>query len=561
MATIDDIRWFKEQFADAIIGATVGTPFTVDMLTALACQETGELWSVLRTTGMPVADVLALCVGDTLDEDKGRRAFPRTKAALIAARDGAAMFDIARAGLIAMAAHIPAYRAAARRPDKFCHGFGIFQFDLQFFPAEPAYFLEKRYAHFPESLAKAISELTAKAKKIGLGGRTALSDREMAHVAIAYNTGRFVPGRGLKQGHESGGKFYGENYFAFLMKAKTVVVERPITNPVAGRAALPSPSPLTVGGVAMRVDTREGRLMVRRAASKTAPIDARLPDGHPVRALTGAVVGGFIEIETSLDGALIRGFAAAEFMVRDAAAADIPVIEAASPTAQPALPAAHLPRRPGSITRRTVIAGASSLNEPDQPRRSGSTAAELRASLAANIAWLGVDKATHKRYAPRDGLTFCNIYAHDYCTLAGIYLPRVFWTPGAIVKLTRGEAVAPLLGATVAEMRANGMFHWLRDFGPTFGWRRTGTLTKLQQAADAGGIGLIVAVRKEEGRPGHIVMIAPQTPEVQAVRDAANEVTGPVESQAGARNFRLGHNARNWWRDAKFADAAFWIHD
>ena len=560
MATIEDIRWFKQQFSDAIRAATVGTPFTVDMLTALACQETGELWSAFRKAGLPVADILALCVGDTLDEDKGRRAFPRTKAALMAANEGAAMFDIARAGLVDMARHVPAYAAVANRPDKFCHGFGIFQYDLQFFEKDPAYFLTRRYADFSASLGKALEELRAKARKIGLGDRPALSDREMAHVAIAYNTGKFDPARGLKQGHKSGGKFYGENYFALLLKSKTVVIEAAAPNPVDGRAVLPPPSPVTASGVAMRVDTREGRLMLRRAAAKTAPIDARLPDGHPVHALTGQPANGFLEVETSLDGALLRGFAAAQFLVRDPSAAVIPVVEPAPTRAVPPLPEAHLPRRPGSITRRSDIANASSLNEAGQPRRTGSTAAELRMSLDAVIDWLAVEKVSHKRYAPRASLTFCNIYAHDYCTLAGVYLPRCWWSQQALVKLSRGEAVEPLIGATIFEMRANNLFHWLRDFGPMFGWRRTGTLTKLQQAANAGGIGLIVALREDEGRPGHIVTIAPEGA-VAAVRDSVNEVIQSVESQAGVRNFRRGHNGRNWWRDRKFADAAFWIHD
>ena len=92
----------------------------------------------------------------------------------------------------------------------------------------------------------------------------------------------------------------------------------------------------------------------------------------------------------------------------------------------------------------------------------------------------------------------------------------------------------------------------------------SGIYDTLKQCAkisqNAGGIGLIVALREDEGRPGHIVTIAPEGA-VAAVRDSVNEVIQSVESQAGVRNFRRGHNGRNWWRDRKFADAAFWIHD
>lgn len=48
MPNAEDIRWFKEHFGAKIASAAAGTPFDVDMLTALACQETGEIWPILR---------------------------------------------------------------------------------------------------------------------------------------------------------------------------------------------------------------------------------------------------------------------------------------------------------------------------------------------------------------------------------------------------------------------------------------------------------------------------------------------------------------------------------
>ena len=83
MPTPDAIRWFKTQFHTQIEAAISGTPFTVDLLTAIACQETGHIWNTLRNK-MSTAEVLELCVGDTLDADKGRKAFPKTKADLVA---------------------------------------------------------------------------------------------------------------------------------------------------------------------------------------------------------------------------------------------------------------------------------------------------------------------------------------------------------------------------------------------------------------------------------------------------------------------------------------------
>jgi hypothetical protein len=288
---------------------------------------------------------------------------------------------------------------------------------------------------------------------------------------------------------------------------------------------------------------------------------AELPDGHPVRAITGTPVKNFIEIETSLSGAHIRGFASADFLV--AAPADlteIPVVRLTRDAPTSGVVEVFMPRRPGLITKRTEVAGAHSLNEPDMPARKGETPDELTTSLNEIIDYLASDKPSHKRYKPRQGLTFCNIYAHDYCFLAGVYLPRVWWTPGAIERLTQGEAVQPLIDNTIMEMRANALFRWLRDFGPRFGWRQTSTLTKLQQEANVGAVGLIVARRKQDGRSGHIVAVVPETNDERAVRNSAGEVTKPLQSQAGAVNFRRDTSNLNWWKGDQFAESAFWLH-
>jgi hypothetical protein len=217
-----------------------------------------------------------------------------------------------------------------------------------------------------------------------------------------------------------------------------------------------------------------------------------------------------------------------------------------------------MPRQAGDVTKRAAPADAHSLNEPGQPGRSGATAAERCAELAAIVDWLAVDRPAHRRYQPT-AVTFCNIYAHDYCHLAGVYLPRVWWLPAAIERLARGEAVEPMLGRTIYEQRANDLFRWLRDFGPRFGWRQTGTLTKLQEAANLGGVGLVVALQRVDRRPGHIVAVVPETDERRAKRDADGLVTAPLQSQAGRTNFRYGARA-GWWTSNDFADFAFWIH-
>jgi hypothetical protein len=311
MPKADDIRWFKEQFQTSIEAAIQGTPFSVDMITAVACQETGFIWQILRKRQLSVDRILELCVGDTIDAKPGgagRRAFPKTKAELLSKPRGDEMFTIARQALVDMAQHINGFSSAVANPNKFCHGFGIFQFDLQFFLKEPDYFLQKRFANFDDCLEKCVGELTNAQRRIDMQNRISLSDLEMASVAIAYNTGGFKPSKGLKQGHFNGSKFYGEEFFDFLRLSKTVVVQ-------GESSPTPAPQPAPATGPLYEVDVRESPLFLRREPKRDpANVQARLPDGHIVRAVTNVPVNGFLEVETSLQGVKQRGFASKQFL-------------------------------------------------------------------------------------------------------------------------------------------------------------------------------------------------------------------------------------------------------
>jgi hypothetical protein len=225
MPKADDIRWFKQQFRGQIERELTGTPFDLDMIVAIACQETGYIWSVLRKKQLPLERIVALCVGDTIDfkgPGKGRQAFPRNKDELVAKPNGQLMFAIARKALEDMAVHITGYHDAAANPKKFCHGFGVFQRDLQFFKDDPGYFLERRYENFSDTLAHCLGELRRGLKKVGFESRPHLSDMEFCAVAIAYNTGGYKPAKGLKQGFFDGEKFYGERIDEYLKLSRSV---------------------------------------------------------------------------------------------------------------------------------------------------------------------------------------------------------------------------------------------------------------------------------------------------------------------------------------------------
>jgi hypothetical protein len=164
-------------------------------------------------------------VGDTLDaraDGRGRKAFPRHRAELLTHPRGAEMFAIARESLVAMAAHVRGHERAAADPDKFCRGFGLFQRDLQHFPADPGYFLSRAWARFDGTLAHCVDELRRGLRVLGLQRAARLDDVQLAHVAIVYNTGRFRPSRGLRQGHFDGRRYYGESVLVWLQLSKAI---------------------------------------------------------------------------------------------------------------------------------------------------------------------------------------------------------------------------------------------------------------------------------------------------------------------------------------------------
>src|SRR5262245_4681827 len=308
MLGIDAIRWFKETFGTQLQAAVATTPFGIDLLVAVAAQETGEIWAPNRNK-LPLDQLLEICVGDTLDENKGRKAFPRTHVHLLEKPRGDEMLAIGHAALVAMSQHVNGYKAAAANPRKFCHGYGVFQYDLQFFLVDPDYFLERRWRTFPASLGKCLDELGAAAARLGLANGHKLGDDESVAVAIAYNTGRFIPSRGLKQGFRSDdGRFYGENINDYLRMSKTVAAPlsaAAIPAPLAGAAAVPPPTPVTQDGDIFVVDVDASQLRVRSEPridknNESANVIAHLPDGHRVRRIAGSTADKFLEIETSL---------------------------------------------------------------------------------------------------------------------------------------------------------------------------------------------------------------------------------------------------------------------
>lgn len=343
-----------------------------------------------------------------------------------------------------------------------------------------------------------------------------------------------------------------EDRHALLLKARRALAELAAAGTVD---TAPAPAALqpTHRVTATQLTLRSAPVVAERTRV------ALLNQGKDLQVLGAASEPGWVRVRVSLSGLLREGVVAERFLEalprarsRGASMAPVPAL--------PVLSAAHMAQDRPDIRRDRDGGRAYPLGEPGRPARSGRSAESLAQSVTAIVDYLDVASPAHLRYQPRGGATYCNIYATDFAYLCGVYLPRVWWTDRALLRLREGEKPAVEYGRTVRELNANALHDWLEDFGPAFGWQREVELTALQAAANAGEVCVIVARRVDLNRPGHITAVVPETGEAKAVRNAQDEVVRPLESQAGTRNVLRAPAASAWWQGSRFQAFAFWRH-
>ena len=194
------------------------------------------------------------------------------------------------------------------------------------------------------------------------------------------------------------------------------------------------------------------------------------------------------------------------------------------------------------------------------------------------------------RYQPGGGKTYCNIYAYDFVTAMGGYLPRVWWmdkewariqagaeivTPAELKRMKKekedvSNVVAPEYGVTVREMNANSLTDWMHKTGSTeFGWSEASDVDAAQTAANTGSVVILLAANAVATKSGHVSVVIAESGEHHAHRDeTSGKVVVPLQSQAGSKNFKYsaepgapGSKAKEWWKDAAHKDGAAWIFD
>ncbi len=281
-----------------------------------------------------------------------------------------------------------------------------------------------------------------------------------------------------------------------------------------------------------------------------------LAQGTPLVRLGPAREAGWSRVRVMLNGRMVEGYVATRYLK----AIRGPVVDPPMPAPEQALPVAHLPEGRRDITRARDGGRAYPLGEPRLPRRGPTPGAARADSLLAIAAYLAADAPAHLRYQPKGGTTYGNIYAYDYCYLAGVYLPRVWWTGRALGMIHEGEEVDVRYGESVRELTSNTVHDWLEDFGSAFGWQRVLDLDELQAAANQGDACIVVAQRTDLNRSGHIAAVVPESETVRAERSDAGEVKVPVQSQAGQQNYRASTAPGRWWTSARFRAFSFWRH-
>lgn len=214
---------------------------------------------------------------------------------------------------------------------------------------------------------------------------------------------------------------------------------------------------------------------------------------------------------------------------------------------------------PKSISRRNNHGGyAYPLSEPDMPRITAATANKADV-MHQIVSYLAVDKSA--RYQREPGKTYCNIYAYDYCYLTGAYLPRVWWTGKALIKLSQQQPVEPIYGVTVNEMNANSLYYWLNEWGDDFGWLRTYDADELQSKVNEGRTGIICGNNIKPSNSGHICCVIPEIEGITALRKSG-KVVCPLTSQAGKSNFQLNTDPKfrdyQWWHFSSIEHFGFW---
>jgi hypothetical protein len=288
-----------------------------------------------------------------------------------------------------------------------------------------------------------------------------------------------------------------------------------------------------------------------------ANIIATLPVNHEVIKLENSGVTNWWKVRATIDGIAKDGYVNRKYL--SPIGTEIPHEEVLTHSG---IVAVHMATTGKNIKRTAQSGRAYPLTEVPPVRRVAADPPEQRVSAIRQLLdWFDVKNSA--RYK-KDQSTYCNIYAYDYSYMTGAFIPRVWWTETALLRLQAGEAVPVVYPGTqpgtINEINANALNEWFKNWGGHFGWRRTLDLDELQSEANQGKVCITVARSKPQYHHGHghIVAVVPEN-ETFKPRRNNGKIIATVQSQAGGTNLKYVVN--HWWNDGTYMDFGHWIHD
>lgn len=158
-------NWLVQNFGEQIKEHLYGTPYDLELVSAIFCQETACKLLLWFDKYEPL-EILARCVFDASGDfpNTTRNAFPKNKAEF-KQQYGATI----TAMLIAEANKMrsmpqPGYPQGYSPADYLYKGYGLFQYDLQHIKTDPEFFLFKKWYNFSDCMQKLIEQLNTKFK-------------------------------------------------------------------------------------------------------------------------------------------------------------------------------------------------------------------------------------------------------------------------------------------------------------------------------------------------------------------------------------------------------------
>lgn len=146
--------------------------------------------------------------------------------------------------------------------------------------------------------------------------------------------------------------------------------------------------------------------------------------------------------------------------------------------------------------------------------------------------------ANNRRFLPRDGYTYCNIFAWDVTRAMGAEIPHWVTADGRPTGVGQGR-----------ELNANATDQWLAKHGANYGWHRV-SAAEAQTLANQGKPAVAVW-NSGSGSPGHVAMVRPGT---------YDPAEGPTIAQAGGQNYNLT-TVRVGFGRSRMDQIAYYAHD